>query len=117
MSIFSSSGIKRTIVAWLNTILGVLYSIPLLPVEVQTAIQVLSQVVEALGGVAVTQAAAAGTFSKHLLLSLSSTVGAILLIATWVPALAPVAAILIKIQPILAALAAGSTLKSTLNGK
>lgn len=111
MDVFLSVGMKRRVVAWLNTILGFIYVIPILPPSVQAAIITINQVIEALGGVAITQATASGTVSKHAILSAASAISFLTLLSFWIPGLGTLHPILLKLQLIVSAMAAGKTLK------
>jgi len=110
MGLFQSTGLKRKIVAWLTTLVGFLWIVPGLPVGIKEAIDVLNTAIEALGGVAVTQAVVKGTLNKTVLGSIGSTTSALLLVAYLIPVLWPIIPVLTKINLIVNSLAAGQTL-------
>lgn len=111
----AASGIKRKIAAWLTTIVAFILSIPFLPTEVTPIVHVLNIAIQALGGVAVTEAAVKGSVSKFALLSTAASINTLILLLNFFPSLYFLIPPLTKLSFIINALAAGSTLKGTKN--
>jgi hypothetical protein len=103
---FTSSGVKRRLVAYLNALLEVARAFP----ELAPAVSVLEQAIGLLGGVALVHAAGGGTLSKYKLAGISSLLSVIISVGHFVPALTPFMPVLTKLAAFFGALSTGDTL-------
>ncbi len=109
-NLLSSTGLKRRIVAWLNTILGLVYASPALTASLGSDLPAVNAAIAALGGVAVTHAVVQGTATRYVLLTAASVLAFIIGLAGFVPALIHYVPALMRISAVISALAAGTTL-------
>lgn len=103
-----SKGLKRKLAALILVLAEVLGPIP----GATKVIEYLIMIAGLLGGAAATHATVAGTLGKAKMLSLASVLSFLVLLAHFVPALAPAVPILAKLSVLLGAAGIGATLKT-----